>query len=87
MATRPKSLIERMGGAEAASGFLISAVERFYDKLMADLTLHRFFEGRDVAMLKRKQVDFLAFVFGGPECYAGKGIAEAHEHLIRKEGE
>jgi hemoglobin len=87
MAEHHKSLIERMGGAEAASGFLISAVELFYAKLMSDATLHRFFEGRDMAMLKRKQVDFLAYVFGGPASYQGKGIAEAHEHLIRKEGE
>lgn len=80
------SLIERMGGAEAASGLLISAVEVFYHKLVNDEQLARFFEGRDMVLLKRKQVDFLAYVFGGPTEYSGKGIFEAHEHLIREQG-
>ena len=86
MQTRQPSLIERMGGAEAASGFLISAVEVFYHKLVSDPTLERFFEGKDIEMLKKKQVDFLAYVFGGPADYNGKGIYEAHEHLIREQG-
>lgn len=85
-ATKESSLIERMGGAEAASGLLISAVELFYYKLLNDAQLARFFEGRDMAMLKKKQVDFLAYVFGGPTEYSGKGIFEAHEHLIREQG-
>jgi hemoglobin len=85
-ATKDASLIERMGGAEAASGLLISAVEIFYTKLIADVQLARFFEGKDLTMLKRKQVDFLAYVFGGPTEYSGKGIFEAHEQLIREQG-
>jgi hemoglobin len=84
--SRKPSLIERMGGAEAASGLLISAVEIFYYKLVNDAQLFRFFEGKDMAMLKKKQVDFLAYVFGGPTEYSGKGIFEAHEHLIREQG-
>jgi len=84
--TKDTSLIERMGGAEAASGLLISAVEIFYYKLLADEKLAPFFEGKDMVMLKKKQVDFLAYVFGGPTEYSGKGIFEAHEHLIREQG-
>ena len=87
MPTRQPSLIERMGGAEAASGLLISSVEIFYHKLVSDPELKRFFDGRDIEKLKSKQVEFLAYVFGGPEAYNGKGIFEAHEHLIRDEGE
>lgn len=87
MQKRQPSLIERMGGAEAASGFLISAVELLYHKLVTDPDLERFFRGKDIEMLKRKQVDFLAYVFGGPAGYNGKGIYEAHEHLIREQGE
>lgn len=86
MQRKQPSLIERMGGAEAASGFLISAVEVFYHKLVTDPDLERFFRGKDIVMLKRKQVDFLAYVFGGPADYNGKGIYEAHEHLIREQG-
>jgi Bacterial-like globin len=83
---RAPSLIERMGGAEAASGLLISAVELFYYKLVNDAQLARFFEGKDMVLLKKKQVDFLAYVFGGPTEYSGRGIFEAHEHLIREQG-
>lgn len=80
------SLIDRMGGVEAASGLLISAVEIFYDKLVSDQELQPFFEGVDINKLKKKQVEFLAYVFGGPEQYQGKGIYEAHEHLIKDKG-
>ena len=76
-----------MGGVEAASGLLIPAVEIFYAKLVSDPLLDKFFAGMDTAVLKRKQVEFLAFVFGGPDDYTGKGVAEAHEHLIREKGQ
>lgn len=82
----PPSLIERMGGIEAASGILVPAVEIFYAKLLADPELMPFFEGVDNQVIMRKQVEFLAYVFGGPAEYTGKGIAEAHEHLIREKG-
>jgi len=85
-APRSPTLIERMGGAEAASGLLIPAVEIFYAKLLADPTLAPYFEGVDTTILMRKQVEFLAYVFGGPKAYTGKGIAEAHENLIREKG-
>lgn len=81
------SLIEKMGGVEAASGLLVSAVESFYIKLISDPNLARFFEGVDMAKLKSKQVTFLAFVFGGPQHYTGKDLAVAHEHLIKEKGE
>ena len=81
------SLIQKMGGPEAASGILVPAVELFYAKLLADERISHFFQGVDTEKLKQKQVQFLADVFGGPEAYVGKDIAEAHADLIRNRGE
>ncbi len=125
------SLIERMGGAQAASGVLVSAVEMFYFKMVSDPQLKRFFEGVDVPKLMQKQVDcqhmgfcklsvtweqlccktmqsnagtwystaalhcicwlamqvlFLSYVFGGPDKYVGRNLAEAHARLIDEQG-
>jgi truncated hemoglobin YjbI len=85
-ATQP-SLIEKMGGIAAASGVLISAVEIFYAKLVGDPRLAPFFVDVDIEKLKKKQVEFLAYVFGGPSAYTGKDLYAAHEHLIRDQGE
>lgn len=84
--TKTVPLFEKMGGAEAMSGLLVNAVEIFYRKLLSDDALARYFEGVDTENLKRKQVEFLAYVFGGPDAYRGKNIAEAHRHLIEEEG-
>jgi truncated hemoglobin YjbI len=84
--TPEPSLIERMGGMEAASGLLVSAVENFYIKLITDPALATFFEGVQMERLKAKQVEFLAYVFGGPQRYSGRDLAEAHEALIRDKG-
>ena len=80
------SLIQKMGGPEAASGILIPAVELFYAKLLADERISHYFQGIDTERLKQKQVQFLAYVFGGPEAYVGRDIVEAHADLIKNKG-
>lgn len=81
-----KTLIEQIGGAEAAMGILIPSVEIFYTRLLSDERINNFFEGIDTERLKNKQVEFLAYVFGSPERYTGKDIAEAHKDLIETRG-
>lgn len=81
-----KTLTEQLGGPEAAMGVLVPSVEIFYTKLLSDEKINHYFEGIDTERLKNKQVEFLAYVFGSPERYTGKDIAEAHEHLIRDQG-
>lgn len=125
------SLIDRIGGVEAASGVLIPAVELLCQKMLKDPLISHFFSAVDLARLQSKQVrtnsalamvftsnvsanifqknntcqkhqrpasinklslllfiqvEFLAYVFGGPTRYTGKDIFEAHEHLIRHAG-
>lgn len=80
------TLIEKMGGIEAASGVLVSAVEIFYAKIMAEPRLSHFFDGVEMERIKKKQVEFLAFAFGGPDAYTGRDLFEAHERLIKERG-
>lgn len=80
------TLIEQIGGPEAAMGILIPSVEIFYARLLSDERINEFFEGIDTERLKNKQVEFLAYVFGSPERYTGKDIAEAHEDMIKNRG-
>jgi truncated hemoglobin YjbI len=41
---------------------------------------------QDMAKLRAKQVQFLAFVFGGPNKYSGRDLAAAHAELIEQHG-
>jgi hypothetical protein len=56
MSDRAPTLIDKMGGVDAASGVLISAVEILYVKLLSDPALVPFFEGVDIDRIKAKQV-------------------------------
>lgn len=76
------SLIDRMGGAEAASGFLVSSVEILYANLYRTSICRTFLR----AVLLSKQVSFLAYVFGGPHKHKGRAIAEAHRHFLLEKG-
>jgi hemoglobin len=80
------TLIDKIGGPEAAMSVLIPAVEIFYTKLLSDERIKHYFEGIDTDRLKTKQVEFLAYVFGGPTRYTGKDIAEAHKQMIEEQG-
>lgn len=80
------SLIDNLGGPEAALGFIIPAVEIFYKKLISDDRISSYFDGMDTDRIKRKQVEFLTYVFGGPAAYTGRDIAEAHKTLIEERG-
>ncbi len=71
------SLYERLGGEAAVD----IAVDRFYDKVLADPRINHFFEGMDMARQARKQKTFLTQVFGGPSRYTGKAMRAAHAHL------
>ncbi|MDG4800792.1 group 1 truncated hemoglobin [Micromonospora sp. WMMD980] len=75
--TTPISHYERIGGAAAVKG----AVELFYDKVLADADLAGYFAGVDMAEQRRHLALMLAVVLGGPNEYAGRGLAEAHQPL------
>eukprot|EP00286_Rhodomonas_abbreviata_P016051 CAMPEP_0181320644 /NCGR_PEP_ID=MMETSP1101-20121128/18239_1 /TAXON_ID=46948 /ORGANISM="Rhodomonas abbreviata, Strain Caron Lab Isolate" /LENGTH=193 /DNA_ID=CAMNT_0023428373 /DNA_START=45 /DNA_END=626 /DNA_ORIENTATION=- len=59
--TKTKTLFERIGG-EAA---LDAAVNSFYDRLVVDAELAKFFEGADVKALRGHQKAFMRIAFTG----------------------
>jgi two-component system, chemotaxis family, sensor kinase CheA len=76
------SLYERIGGQEAVD----AAVNLFYPKVLQDDRINLFFENMDLNYLMNKQKQFLAFAFGGPNQYDGKGLREVHKHLTEEKG-
>lgn len=74
------SLYDQLGGAAAVD----AAVEKFYQKVLNDDSISQFFLGADTDKLAKMQKNFLTYAFGGPNEYAGKGMREAHKHLVEK---
>jgi hemoglobin len=79
--TEPElSAYERVGGAPAVK----AVVDRFYQRVLADGELARYFADLDesgMTQLKRHQVAMVSQVLGGPRAYAGRDLAEAHRRL------
>ncbi|MEH6591155.1 MAG: group 1 truncated hemoglobin [Halioglobus sp.] len=71
------TLYERLGGEAAVD----SAVDIFYDKVVADERISSYFENMDMVAQAIKQKNFLTMVFGGPNNYQGKDMRSAHSHL------
>jgi len=72
------SLYERIGGKHAVA----AAVDVFYDKVLADERIRRFFEGVDLRAQKGKQRAFLTMAFGGPTNHTGLDMRAAHAKLV-----
>ncbi|MFC0032122.1 group 1 truncated hemoglobin [Micromonospora chaiyaphumensis] len=75
--TTPISHYERIGGAAAVK----AAVELFYEKVLADPELAGYFTDVNMPEQRRHLALMLAVVLGGPNEYAGRGLAEAHQPL------
>lgn len=73
----PQSDYEAVGGGPAVA----AVVQRFYELIMADPQLTPFFEGVDMANLKRHQVKLVSQVMGGPIEYEGRELRDAHGRL------
>lgn len=73
----PKSLFARVGGQAAID----AAVDRFYEKVLADDRVNHFFEDVNMKAQIRKQKAFLSAVLGGPIPWTGKDMRKAHQHL------
>lgn len=74
------SLYERLGGKAAVE----AAVDRFYEKVLKDDRIRRFFDGVDMQRQRNKQKAFLSFAFGGPQNYSGKSMRDGHAHLVQR---
>lgn len=78
----PATIYERLGGIASVR----AAVDIFYEKVLQDTRINRFFMGMDMTAQKRKQVLFLSYVFGGAEQYRGKDLVTAHKRIIEQGG-
>lgn len=74
------SLYERLGGQSSVN----AAVDIFYKKVLADPRIRHFFNDVDMEHQIKKQKSFLAFAFGGPNHYTGKGLRNGHKHLVER---
>ena len=76
------SLYERIGGEAAVD----AAVDKFYDKVLADDRIKRFFDGVDMARQRGHQKLFLTYAFGGASAYPGTAMRKAHQRLVTEMG-
>ena len=72
------TLFERLGGKPAVE----AAVDKFYDKVLADDRIKHFFEGVDMPRQRGHQKLFLTYAFGGIPEYPGKNMRAAHQHMV-----
>jgi len=82
MITATTPLFERLGGATAVD----AAVDRFYEKVLADARIKHFFTGIDMDSQRRHQKMFLSHAFGGTAGYDGRGMRAAHRRLVEEMG-
>lgn len=68
------SLYERLGGSEA----IAAAIDAFYQRVLDDPRVSHYFDGIDLAGLKRHQQRFFEFGTGGPAEYDVARIETMH---------
>lgn len=72
------ALYDELGGVPAVA----MALDRFYDKVMADQRLSPFFAGINLDQLKKTQSSFIAMALGGDSNYRGRTLREAHRRAV-----
>ncbi len=73
-----KTLLKRLGGKP-----ILERVHKiFYDHLYAHAWLRPYFTDKPQKVLEDQQTDFMAFLMGGGELYAGKTPKVAHQHMV-----
>ena len=79
-----ETLLDRLGGPPA----LEAAVDIFYDRIVADDALARFFETTDMKMLRDHQYKFMeiAFTEVPQDLDVAKYVSDSHKRLLEKEG-
>jgi len=71
------SLFVRIGGEPAIN----AAVDRFYERVLADPMLAPFFKHVSMQRLIAHQFTFLSQALGGPQHYSGSSMSAAHARL------
>jgi hemoglobin len=73
----PVAIFDDIGGHAAIK----TAVTVFYERVVDDETLARWFEDIDLTKLRAHQRAFLTAALGGPEIFAGRDLRTAHHGL------
>ncbi|MGB7086140.1 MAG: group 1 truncated hemoglobin [Phormidesmis sp.] len=76
------TLFEKLGGAEAVD----LAVDKFYERVLADDRVKHFFVNTDMAKQRDHQKAFLTYAFGGSGQYNGRYMREAHKDMVANQG-
>jgi hemoglobin len=76
------SIYERIGGEKAVD----AAVDKFYEKVLADDRIKHFFNETDMKKQAIHQKQFLTYAFGGSTNYSGKSMKAAHKNLVENMG-
>jgi hemoglobin len=77
-----QTLYEKIGGQAAVD----LSVDKFYDKVLADVRIQHFFDNIDMDKQRRHQRAFLTYAFGGTNEYQGRSMREAHRGLVMNRG-
>ncbi len=77
-----QSLFDRIGGMEA----IMAATDVFYEKVVADPVINKFFNDTNMPNQVQKMVSFMTWAFDGPSEYKGKDLRAAHKHLVAQQG-
>ncbi|MBZ5541938.1 MAG: PAS domain S-box protein [Acidobacteriia bacterium] len=75
---RSDSLYAQLGGKASIE----AAVEKFYEKVLADRELKPFFAKTNMTWLKLRQTQFMSQALGGPADYKGRSMKSAHAKLL-----
>jgi methyl-accepting chemotaxis protein len=75
---RSDALYAQLGG----KANIAAAVDKFYDKVLADPDLQPFFAKTNMTWLKTRQTQFMAQALGGPSEYKGRSMKSAHAKLL-----
>ncbi|MDG0853144.1 group 1 truncated hemoglobin [Pelomonas puraquae] len=70
-------LYRALGGRDSIQRF----TDDFYERMLQDARIARYFEGVNTKYLKRTLADYFCVVAGGPCVYDGVGMKDAHAHL------
>jgi len=73
------SLYERLGGEAAVN----AAVDIFYDKVLDDYRINRFFDKTDMEKQLEHLKAFMTVAFGGPNNYTGRSLRDGHARLVK----
>ncbi len=71
------SLYEQLGGQRAIE----EIVDDFYNRVLADDTVNKFFAHTDMEKQRHHQALFISYALGGREHYTGRSMEKAHTGL------